>query len=214
MARKTLEFPAAQQKTSGKNASPPEGLQSFQVAQASQVAVEPQKRVELDDAMFDAICDQLANGKTLLQICRDDGMPGASTVRRWVQRGSKETRAKYASARELGIETLADEIVEIADDSSQDEKEIENGRGETYTVMNREFAERSKIRIDARKWMLSKLAAHTYGDKIEHSGEIKGGGTVFTLHIGEGSKEVKSVEEERPTLTLKKSADEIIGENL
>jgi|GEM_PF-3304299 len=229
MERKTLESANAPASLPEKPQTLPEGLQPFATVQAHEqtaIAAEPRQaeplaRVEMTDGLFEAICEDIANGKTLLQICRAPGMPHASTVRRFVQRGSKEIRAKYADARALGIETLADEIVEIADDSSGDEKEIETQNGGSYTVLNKEFAERSKIRIDARKWMLSKLAAHTYGDKIEQT--VNSTVTQFTIKVGDGSvqeRAQKNVSEERERVTFNlpperpKTADEIIEENL
>lgn len=206
------------------NAGSTEGPHSFSVGQTSQVAVEPRKGPgrppTFDSEVFDDICNLIADGKTLLQICRIEGMPHASTVRRWIAVGTKELRDQYARSRALGLEVLADEIVEIADDSSGDVKTIETANG-SYETLDREFAERSKIRIDARKWMLSKLAAHTYGDKIEQT--ITANTTTrFTLSVGDGSVQQRQEKQVESSATAPrmvfdlpaKSAQEIIEENL
>jgi hypothetical protein len=84
---------------------------------------------------------------------------------------------RYARAREAQQLHYADEIVEIADDGSNDwiEREHENGRVDV--VPDREHISRSSLRVDTRKWLMARLARKTFGDKIgiDHSGSIKTG---------------------------------------
>ncbi|UVO30736.1 hypothetical protein [Bradyrhizobium arachidis] len=56
--------------------------------------------------------------------------------------------AQYARARELGYHSMADELVEIADDSSGDVKLDGGGNAR----MDAEFVGRSRLRVDTRKW--------------------------------------------------------------
>lgn len=65
---------------------------------------------------------------------------------------------------------MADEIIEISDDSSGDV--IVDDEGNTRTDAER--VARSRLRVDTRKWMLSKMLPKIYGDKIEttHKGEV------------------------------------------
>ncbi len=58
---------------------------------------------------------------------------------------------------------------------------IEWGKdGSTQTVLNGEHVQRSRLRVDSRKWLLSKLKPERYGDKLQHSGP--GGGPVQHAH--------------------------------
>jgi hypothetical protein len=66
------------------------------------------------------ILDGLSNGRTLLDICDDDGLPTSRTVHSWVAEDRKGFAARYSRAREIGCHTLADEILAIADDSRND----------------------------------------------------------------------------------------------
>ena len=108
------------------------------------------------------ICERMAKGETLRQICRDDHIPAATTVHGWVKSvdGFSE---QYAHAREALIAHWADEIVEIADDGSHDTITDEEGRERP----DNEWISRSKLRVDTRKWLLSKLKPGQYGDKLE-----------------------------------------------
>jgi hypothetical protein len=94
-------------------------------------------------------------------------MPSMTTVMRWLADGTKqEFRLHYAHAREAQADLLAAEILEIADDSSGDI--ITNKDGSTR--LDREFVARARLRVDARKWMASKLAPKKYGVKIKQAG--------------------------------------------
>lgn len=100
-------------------------------------------------------------------------MPDKSTVLRWL-RDREEFRVQYARAKQEGAEVMAEEILDIADDGRNDWEERE-GRGGTYIALNREAIERSKLRVDARKWVMSKLLPKKYGDKLDvaHTGDVK-----------------------------------------
>jgi hypothetical protein len=81
-----------------------------------------------------------------------------------------EFKDLYARAREAQADILGEEILAIADDTSEDEIFIENedGNGQgAKRVMNNEFVQRSRLRVDARKWLMSKLAPKKYGDKLD-----------------------------------------------
>jgi hypothetical protein len=115
----------------------------------------------------DAICAKLAEGESLRSACRGDGMPSAPTVIRWI-RENRAFAEQYAMAREAGYQLLADQLLEIADDSSRDTYVDDNGNQRTDT----EVVARSRLRLDTRKWMLSKMLPKIYGDKVELGGSV------------------------------------------
>jgi hypothetical protein len=116
----------------------------------------------------ESICHRLIEGETLRQICRDEAMPDRATVHRWLA-SNEAFRDQYTRARELQADNWFEEIVEIADDSSQDM--IFTDEGEPR--INSEFVQRSKLRVDARKWVAAKAVPKKYGDRItaEHVGK-------------------------------------------
>src|SRR6266446_4548463 len=65
------------------------------------------------------ICDRIAGGASLRQICQDANMPAKSTIFVWLEEHQDFARL-YTLARQMQIEDLMDEILEIADDSSND----------------------------------------------------------------------------------------------
>lgn len=111
------------------------------------------------------ICLRMASGQSLREVCRDDAMPAKSTVLKWVLQ-KKDFADQYALARELLMEHWADEIMDIADDGANDWYERQNKNGETVTVPNSEHINRSRLRVDTRKWLMSKLAPNRYGDRL------------------------------------------------
>lgn len=119
------------------------------------------------------ICAQLVEGKSLRSICRAEDMPGLATVFVWLNKHS-EFAEQYAHAREAQADTLADEITDIADDSTNDYMERVTKDGGTELVLDAEHINRSRLRVDARKWIASKLKPKKYGDtqRVEHSGTL------------------------------------------
>lgn len=116
----------------------------------------------------EAICSRLADGESLRRICCDEKMPTQSMVYRWLQHKDRDDfRESYARAREQQAEAIFDEMLDIADDGSNDWMESQEG-GVDY---NGDAVQRSKLRIDTRKWMAAKLAPKKYGESttIKHA---------------------------------------------
>jgi len=113
------------------------------------------------------ICGRLAEGESLRAICETDGLPDKSTVFRWLA-SNLAFRDQYARARELQAETLVDEILEISDDGRNDYM-TSMGEGEETLAyrLNGEHVQRSRLRVDSRKWFASKVAPRKYGDRIQ-----------------------------------------------
>lgn len=109
------------------------------------------------------ICERLAAGESLRAICRTAGMPPESTVRGWVLDNVQGFAAQYARARDLGLDTLADECLAIADTPKVGVRREESEDG-TKEVREDMLGHR-KLQVDTRKWYLSKLAPKKYGDK-------------------------------------------------
>ena len=68
----------------------------------------------------------------------------------------------YARAKEIDAERFADEILEIADGSDNDYVNTEEG-----VKFQSEHVQRAKLRVDTRKWLLSKRLPKKYGDKVD-----------------------------------------------
>lgn len=114
----------------------------------------------------DQICERLAQGETLREICRSEGMPKAPLVLYWVDKNFDGLAERYARARDRQMEHWADELMSISDDSKNDYME-RNGKLE----LNTEHVQRSRLRSDNRKWLLSKLKPGKYGDKVSVGGD-------------------------------------------
>lgn len=116
---------------------------------------------------FDLICERLSQGLSLREICRADDMPDEHSVRRWVIADYNGIAPQYARARQAQAEHWADEILLAADDGTNDYVERVNAKGEKEMALDREHIQRSALRVEARKWLLSKLLPKTYGDRTK-----------------------------------------------
>ena len=111
------------------------------------------------------ICTQLAEGKSLRTIIK--GMSGVSMsmVMRWLNdERFREFREQYARAREMQAEVMADEIMDISDEDPMEELTTKAGK-----IVKRDSAgvNRNRLRVDARKWIASKLLPKKYGDRLD-----------------------------------------------
>jgi len=113
------------------------------------------------------ICLRIAEGESLRQVCRDDDMPARQTVFRWLE-AEPGFRDQYRRAREMLLEYWAEEIVDIADDTTLDTVTRTTPQGREYEAIDHENIQRSKLRVHTRQWLMSKLAPRKYGDKVEH----------------------------------------------
>lgn len=101
---------------------------------------------KFSEELFDNICERIADGESLSAICRNEDMPNAATVFRWLGNDA-DLSDRYARARETQADNFVDEIVAIADEA--------------------EDAQLARLQIDARKWVAGKMRPKKYGDKID-----------------------------------------------
>lgn len=104
----------------------------------------------------DLICEMIAEGKTIREICAFRDMPAWETIRRWL-RDNGDFQAQYARAREQSAEILENRVIEEAEKAT-------DGEG----------AQIARVRIDALKWVAGKRAPKVYGDRVvqEHEGTV------------------------------------------
>lgn len=116
------------------------------------------------------ICSEVSSGRSLNSICKDEGMPNPSSVYLWLSK-YRSFSDNYAKAQADRAAFFAEEIVEISDDSSGDFIEVGDGR----VAPNSTAVSRDKLKVDTRKWLMSRMDPKRYGDKVEtvHSGSLE-----------------------------------------
>jgi len=116
--------------------------------------------------LVQAIVERLSEGEPLAQICRDEGMPAARTVREW-QQNDPEVSAAIARAREEGFDAIAAECLDIADDSRNDWMNRAADKGDDQALQfNGEHVQRSKLRVETRLKLLAKWDPKRYGERL------------------------------------------------
>ena len=131
-------------------------------AQAEQ-AVTVAKRKQGAPSMFTVelgqeIVTRLANGQSLHSICKLDHMPHISTIYDWIAK-EPSFAEHYGRAREHAAHTLFDQMIDIADDSSNDL--LEDGSANNAAIA------RARLQIETRARVAGKLAPKVYGERIE-----------------------------------------------
>jgi hypothetical protein len=129
------------------------------------------------------VCLRLAAGESLNAICRSDHLPHERTIREWAIDNREGFSPRYARAREIQAHAIADELLEISDDGRNDwiQRGGDDERGGWES--NGEHIQRSRVRIDTRKWLLSKMLPKVYGDKTEVAVTGPNGGPVQSQSV-------------------------------
>ena len=119
-------------------------------------------------AIADDICERIAEGEPLRVICRTEGMPAWRTVYHWLEE-RPDFAARIARARVSGFDAIAEDCLDIADETNLDTVTDKEGN----VRQNTEWISRSKLRVDTRLKLLAKWDPKRYGDKLETT--VKGG---------------------------------------
>ncbi len=128
-----------------------------------------------DKAKADELCLLIATtSKGLQTLCKMPGMPSFTTVFSWLSKQDevadyKDFANNYARAREAQADFLASQTVELSDEERRTDTVFQGG--EASGVTSSDNTQRTRLQIDARKWMASKLAPKKYGDKLDVTSE-------------------------------------------
>ncbi len=113
------------------------------------------------------ICAEIALGFSLRTICKAESMPSVVTIFSWIQK-YPEFLKQYEKAKEEQADTLAEEMLDIADDGSNDWMVR---LGKDQQSIGWQLNGESRLRLDARKWIASKLKPKKYGDSTTLKGD-------------------------------------------
>ncbi len=89
------------------------------------------------------------------------------TIRQWALDDVDGFQTQYSRARELGYLAMGDDLLEIADDSGDDKYTDADGAARP----DHAAVARARLRVDTRKWVLSKMLPKVYSDRL--TAEVK-----------------------------------------
>jgi hypothetical protein len=121
-----------------------------------------QKQIE---TIFELICERIEVGQSVNLILKDSDMPSSRTFWKWLDEDEEKVK-KYARAKDVYSDKMFEDLVLIADGTSTDVYQDEKGEDQ----INHDIIQRDRLRIDARKWTLSKLNPKKYGDNQKEPG--------------------------------------------
>ncbi len=134
-------------------------------------------------ALSEEICSRIAQGESMRSISRDESMPACETLFRWL-RIHEEFQEQYRTAKEESHHAWYEDIVDISDNQVGVQAMTKGEGGEMIPLFNPDGSPvmivdspavaHAKLRVDSRKWALSKLMPKKYGERIhtEHSGNL------------------------------------------
>lgn len=116
------------------------------------------------------ICERIASGQSVVDICDQEGMPHKSTVYDWLAKRPEFTDM-YAQARERQADKYFAETIAIADETQTGIKTTMRADGSVETV-SADMIEHRRLRVDTRKWAAARLSPKKYGDRL--AAEVSG----------------------------------------
>lgn len=128
--------------------------------------------------LADRICEELSEGVSLRTVCLADDMPSARTVFRWL-RTNEQFCQQYARAKEESADAMAEELLDISDESVKDAYGADPKASSAVV-------QAQKLRVDTRKWLMSKMKPKKYQDKLD----VTSDGKAIPQPIYGGIKEV------------------------
>ena len=123
-------------------------------------------RYKFTDEIALELLNRLARGETLKSITKDAHMPSYQQAMKWVK-SDPDFQQAYLSAQEFRMNVFADEILEIADDSVGDIRLGFDRNGNIIPEVNVEAIQRSKLRIETRKYLMERYAKGTFAAQRE-----------------------------------------------
>lgn len=139
--------------------------------------------------LAEEICRRLSGGETLRAICSEDDKPHATTVLEWVREDRGGISNRYTHARELGFAAIGEEMMRIADEPVRAEKVTIKADGTTETV-TMDAVDRSRLRVDTRKWLLTKWAPKLFGDRSALEVTGKDGAPLVQVYLPDNGRDV------------------------
>jgi hypothetical protein len=116
--------------------------------------------VAFTEELFIKLLDRLAQGETLVAICADQTMPTRQSLFQKLYK-DENARELYYAAREMQMEAMAEEILELSDNAENDWSTDDRGR----RVANNDVLQRARLKVDTRKFIMAKMAPRRFGEK-------------------------------------------------
>lgn len=128
------------------------------------------------------IIEWISHGKTLRDYCRIEGNPAWRTVYLWLEK-DEDFAARFARAREMGHDMIAEECLEIIDT----EAEFAESFSQNGSSKHRDSAHVTWLRnrAEQRLKLLAKWNPKKYGDKIDVTSKGEKTGLMINIDMGE-----------------------------
>lgn len=119
---------------------------------------------EYDEEIGNEICAALAVSTLGIERLCDQykHWPKKEVIRKW-RFNNPRFADKYREAKRFQAELMAEDVIDIADNGTNDTQLDANGK----VITNQDVIQRSKLRVDARKWVASRLLPKIYGDSLK-----------------------------------------------
>jgi hypothetical protein len=181
------ETPRKPAKKATKAAAAPSGGETAAPAETPLKSLEAKKTgrpSKYSPEIAQKMCNLLAEGVPLQEICRMEGFPAWRTIYDWMYRddeavaagGGVGLSANIARAREIGYDALAEQCLIIADTPQLGVKEttsVDHKGNETIALSREDMLGHRKLQIETRLKLLAKWDPKRFGDRVQLAGDAE-----------------------------------------
>jgi hypothetical protein len=136
--------------------------------------------------LADAICARLAMGESLRSVCRDESMPAAATIFKWMREIDGFLK-QYETAKAESADAMSEDCLDISDNQVEQPLLIDGIPmlidGKMVMIKDAVSVAHARLRVDTRKWLMAKMKPKKYGDKIELASDPLNPLTVTKIEI-------------------------------
>lgn len=135
-------------------------------------------------AAMAVVCERIAGGESVRQICADPAMPPRYQIYRWMW-ADPALRLQYLDACRIRTFHYNEEIVEIADECRKGIKTVvkETANGTFTETTEVDLVERAKLQIDTRKWTMARMNRVDFGDRVTNEHVGANGGPIQSVNM-------------------------------
>jgi len=131
------------------------------------------------ETAFNTICENIEKGMSLRNALKIENMPSSKTFYEWMDNNEQKVK-QYARASEKRADAIFEDILDVADNQEDDVYYDLDGN----EIINHNVIQRARLRVDSRKWMLSKMNPKKYGDRIQQDTNLSGSVNIISLGTG------------------------------
>ena len=150
-------------------------------------------KINYSEELAQEICERIAAGELLINICKDEYMPTVRRCNVWLK-SNEDFSALYRDSINDRLSIFEEQVISIADDAARDFKEIIRN-GKSTRQVDAEVIARAKLRVEVRFRHLKAGRPTKWGDTSTLITKSEDEALIDNMSTDELEKKIADLEE-------------------